>query len=96
MLFYLTDMFLDVVWGTAFWIVKKTAGGAYYLVWGDGTTLAIKDKEYETIVLSKENIEADDQIKELLEKTSKQEEQIAKLTESIKELSDIIRNDYIK
>ena len=90
MLFYLTNAFLDVVWGSAFWVLRKTTSGAYYLVYGDGTA-TIDDKEYETIILTKENIENDEQLKQLLQKTEKQEEQIKELTENIKELTKLIK-----
>jgi hypothetical protein len=86
MLFYLTNLFLDVVWGTAFWVIKKTSSGVYYLVWGDGTNKLENDKEYEMIILSKEDIENEENIQKLVEQTKMQGEQIKLLTESIKSL----------
>ena len=35
MLFYVTNFFLDLVWGTGYWIIKKTSSGVYYLLLGE-------------------------------------------------------------
>ena len=91
MIFYLTNLFLDVVWGTAFWVIKKTSTGVYYLIWGDGTTQLQSEGEYEMIILSKENIENDDHINKLLEQTKLQGNQIKLLTDSIMELRKQIK-----
>ena len=81
MLFYLTNLFLDVIWGTAFWVIKKTSSGVYYRVWGDGTHKLENDKEYDMIILSKEEIESEEKIQQLVEQTKLQGEQIKLLTE---------------
>ena len=91
MLFYLTNVFLDVVWGTAFWVVRKTGSGIYYLMWGDGTKQQINEKEYEAIVLNKDNIKSDEHLRDLLKKTSQQEIQIRELNENIKELTKLVK-----
>jgi hypothetical protein len=93
MLFYLTNLFLDVVWGTAFWVIKKTSGGVYYLIWGNGTTELQNEGEYEMIILSKENIENDEHINKLLEQTKLQGEQIKLLTDSIMALKEEIKKE---
>ncbi len=93
MLFYLTNIFLDVVWGTAFWVIKKTSGGVYYLIWGDGTNKLENDGECEMIILSKENIENDECISKLLEQTKLQGEQIKLLTDSIMSLKEQIKHE---
>jgi len=92
MLFYLTDMFLDVIWGTGYWVIKKTSKGVYYLIWGNGNiNLENHKKEYETIILTKENIDYDDTLKELVEKTISQEKKIDELHNSIIELKSMIK-----
>lgn len=93
MIFYLTNLFLDVVWGTAFWVIKKTSTGVYYLIWGDGKSELSNEGEYEMIILSKENIENEESINKLLEQTKLQGEQIKLLTDSIMELRKQIKND---
>ena len=60
MLFYLTNSLLDVVWGSTFWILKKTVGGVYYLAWGDSTQQLEDDSEM--IIISKETIENDENL----------------------------------
>lgn len=96
MLFYLTNLFLDVVWGTAFWVIKKTSTGVYYLIWGDGNTELQNEGEYEMIILSKENIENDECINKLLEQTKLQGEQIKLLTDSIMSLKEQIKKEEDK
>ena len=93
MIFYLTNLFLDVVWGTTFWVIKKTSGGVYYLIWGNGTTELHNEGEYEMIILSKENIENEECINKLLEQTKLQGEQIKLLTDSIMNLKKVIKKD---
>lgn len=91
MLFYLTDMFLDVVYGASFWILKKTSSGMYHIIWGRHLNNRIEDREYETIIISKEDIIYQDTLNELIEKTNNQEKQIKDLNENIKELTTIIK-----
>ena len=33
--FYLTNIALDVVFGATYWVVSKTTGGIYYLIYGN-------------------------------------------------------------
>jgi len=93
MLFYLTNMVLDVFWGASFWTVRKISNGIIYVfVGGKIQQEYIEDKQYETIILTKENIEQDNHIQMLLERTESQEIQIKTLTVSIEKLSEIIKN----
>ena len=59
MLFYLTNTVLDIIWGSTFWILKKTTSGVYYLVWGDDTP-RLENGEYDAIIITKEDIENDE------------------------------------
>lgn len=95
MIFYLTNILLDVIWGAGFWIIKKTSSGIYYLLWYKNDT-SIDIDEYETIILTKEDIENDDILKEILEKSLRQEEQIEELSLNIKELKNLIINQKIQ
>ena len=96
LIFYLTNLFLDVVWGTTFWVIKKTSGGMYYLIWGNGTGQLRDEGECEMIILSKENIENDECISKLLEQTKLQGEQIKLLTDSIMSLKKEIKKEIKK
>ena len=79
MLFYLTNTVLDIIWGSTFWILKKTTSGVYYLVWGDDTP-RLENGENDAIIITKEDIENDEKIQELLTNTTNQAEQIKLLT----------------
>lgn len=80
MIFYITNIFLDVVMGSVFWIVKNSTTGLYYIVYGNNNI---------------ENMDTKEQIKQLLIENKKQEEQIIHLTNSIDNLSILIKNNYI-
>ena len=70
MLFYLTNLFLDVVYGSVFWVLKKTSNGIYYLIKGDSDEMIqITREEYETLMLlrDKNNLQ-EEQIKLLKDK----------------------------
>jgi len=88
MLFYVTNFFLDLVLGTGYWIIKKTSSGVYYLLLGENNIQNME--EYDTIILTKENIENDDRIKEIFQKTIQQEQKIDELSKIIEELKNII------
>lgn len=80
MIFYITNIFLDVVMGSVFWIVKNSTTGLYHIVYGNNNI---------------ENMDTKEQIKQLLIENKKQEEQIIHLTNSIDNLSLLIKNNYI-
>ena len=79
MLFYLTNIFLDIVWGSTFWIIKNTSYGIYYLI--SNNNVEINDIS-----------EDDKAIIKLLDETKSQGNQIALLKESIIELKNIIKD----
>ena len=91
MIFYLTDVFLDVVYGTGYWIIKKTSSGIYQIIWGRHKNNMIENREYETIILTKEDVIYEDALNKLIEKANNQEKQIKDLNENIKELTNIIK-----
>ena len=70
MLFYLTNLVLDVVFGSVFWVLKKTTNGIYYLAYGNGEQLIeISKDEYEKLMLLKDkNTLLEEQIELLKDK----------------------------
>jgi len=70
MLFYLTNLVLDVVFGSVFWVLKKTTNGIYYIAYGNGEQLIeISKDEYEKLMLLKDkNTLLEEQIKLLKDK----------------------------
>ena len=70
MLFYFTNLVLDVVFGSVFWVLKKTTNGIYYLAYGNGEQLIeISKDEYEKLMLLKDkNTLLEEQIKLLKDK----------------------------
>lgn len=80
MIFNITNIFLDIVMGSVFWIVKNSTTGLYYIVYGSNNI---------------ENMDTKEQIKQLLIENKKQEEQIIHLRKSIDNLSLLIKNNYI-
>ena len=87
MIFYLTNVFLDITFGATYWLICKTVSGGYYLIWGYN-----KDNEPKYI----KDVEIQDSIDDLLEKNKTQAEQIIELKMHITELKELIQNDYIK
>tara|TARA_B100001094_G_C17707765_1_gene565818 strand:+ start:79 stop:342 length:264 start_codon:yes stop_codon:yes gene_type:complete len=86
MIFYLTNIALDIVSGTIFWTIKQSTLGIYNLVFvssGKKNDLTIKD------------INIDDKIGELIKKNEIQEEKIIELKKSIDYLSKMIIENYI-
>jgi hypothetical protein len=88
MIFYLTNVTLDIIWGTTWWIVKKTTGGIYYLVYGRSR----EDPHKKYIRLNTIELEKN---KDILDSVSNE---IALQKEEIRRLSDniIVLTDYIK
>ena len=70
MLFYVTNLVLDVVFGSVFWVLKKTTNGIYYLAYGNSEQLIeISKDEYEKLMLLKDkNTLLEEQIKLLKDK----------------------------
>lgn len=71
----------DIVFGTAFWGLKKTCSGMYYILLGNNTSNQVDEKK---ILL------------ELTNKANSQQEEINKLNEKINILSDYIEKNSNK
>lgn len=88
MIFYLTNATLDIIWGTTWWIVKKTSGGIYYLVYGHSK----EDPHKKHIRLNTTELEKN---RDILDSVSNeiaiQREEIRRLNDSI-----VVLTDYIK
>lgn len=80
MMFYITNIFLDVVMGSIYWIVKNSTTGLYHIIYKNNNI---------------ENMDTTEQIKQLFIENKKQETQIINLTKSIDNLSLLIKNNYI-
>jgi len=86
MIFYLTNIALDIVSGTIFWTIKQSTLGIYNLVF-----VSCEKKNNLTI----KDINIDDKIEELIKKNEIQEEKIIELKKSIDYLSKMIIENYI-
>lgn len=80
MMFYITNIFFDVVMGSIYWIVKNCTTGLYHIIYKNNNI---------------ENMDTTEQIKQLFIENKKQETQIINLTKSIDNLSLLIKNNYI-
>lgn len=81
MSFYITNLVLDIAYGTTYWVLKKTANGIYYLI--NRNNDKANDKQ---MVLYQENI-----INDLYSKIKIQENKINKLKDNLEELKDLIK-----
>ena len=72
----ITDAVLDITWGVAYWTIKKTGSGIYYL---GKYILGYKEEESEA-----SEVETEDQNSQILM------EEIGKLREEIKDLKESI------
>ena len=85
--FYLTNIALDVVFGATWWVVRKTTGGLYYLMYGDSNgnngKIKLSDKE---IIVNKEILE------KLLDRENTRQIELKKLTDKIEVLTNYIES----
>uniref|UniRef100_A0A6C0JEN8 Uncharacterized protein n=1 Tax=viral metagenome TaxID=1070528 RepID=A0A6C0JEN8_9ZZZZ len=79
-LFYLTNLTLDVITGAAWWTATKTYNGAYYLLYGSS------ENNKDTIEVNKETIE------KLVKENENYQEQIKNLSDNVNTLSNYIKN----
>ena len=88
MIFYITNVTLDIIWGATWWVIKKTGNGIYYLVYGYGK----EDPNKKYIRLNTIELEKN---KDLLDNVTNemaiQREEIRRLNDNI-----IVLTDYIK
>jgi hypothetical protein len=84
-IFYLTNIALDIVFGTTCWVVTKTTKGIYYLVYGnnDGQNKRIKLTDNE-VMINKSLLE------KLLDRDNTRQIELKKLTNKIEILTNYI------
>ena len=85
--FYLTTYTLDILSGVAWWVLKKSAAGVYYIVYGYKNS----EQEHQIILTNKEISNNKKLFKNLLINNKNQQIEIKKLSEKIELL-----NNYIK
>ena len=85
--FYLTTYALDILSGVAWWVLKKSVSGVYYIAYGYKNST----QEHQIILTDKEISNNQDLIKGLLITNKIQQIEIKKLSEKIELL-----NNYIK
>tara|TARA_B100001093_G_scaffold517230_1_gene598179 strand:- start:630 stop:905 length:276 start_codon:yes stop_codon:yes gene_type:complete len=85
--FYLTTYTLDILSGVAWWVVKKSISGVYYIAYGYKNS----DQEHQIILTDKEISNNKKLLNNLLINNKNQQIEIKKLTEKIELL-----NNYIK
>lgn len=88
MIFYLTNIALDIVSGTIFWTIKQTTLGIYNVVF-------VSNEKKNKAKLTIKDIDIDDKIDELIKKNEIQEEKIIQLKNSIDYLSKMIIENYV-
>jgi len=85
--FYLTNIALDVVFGATWWVVSKTTGGIYYLMYGNNNgesgKIRLTDKE---VVVNKGILE------KLLDRENTRQIELKKLTDKIEVLTNYIES----
>lgn len=85
--FYLTNIALDVVFGATWWVVSKTTGGIYYLMYGNNKgqegKIRLTDKE---VIVNKEILE------QLLDRENTRQIELKKLTDKIEILTNYIES----
>ena len=85
--FYLTTYTLDILSGVAWWVLKKSAAGVYYIVYGYKNS----DQEHQIILTDKEIVNNQKILENLLIDNKNQQIEIKKLTQKIEFL-----NNYLK
>ena len=85
--FYLTNIALDVVFGATYWVVSKTTGGIYYLIYGNE-----KGEQSQIKLTNREVIVNKDILEKLLDRENTRQIQIKKLTEKIDVLTNYIQS----
>ena len=86
-LFYLTNMTLDVALGVSWWIIYKTSAGIYYLIYGSNTNKIVKKQ-----ILSEEDIKNNSSLDKLIKLQESNQLEIKKLTSQINILNDYVKN----
>lgn len=81
MSFYVTNLVLDIAYGTTYWVLKKTANGIYYLI--NGNNQNDNDKQ---IIIHQENT-----INKLYNIIKIQESKIDNLINNVEELKHLIK-----
>lgn len=84
-IFYLTNIALDIVLGTTWWVVSNTSTGIYYLMYGNKkgkvSKLKLTDKE---VVINRDILE------KLLDIENTRQIELVKLTDKIEVLTNYI------
>jgi hypothetical protein len=83
--FYLTTIALDVVFGATFWVVSKTTGGIYYLMYGNS-----KGEESRMRLTDEEVIVNKDILEMLLDRENARQIELKKLTDKIEVLTNCV------
>lgn len=84
MLFYLTNMFLDITFYSVLWTISKTTNGVYYLVF-DNNSKSVTEQDI--------TIENNEKLSKLIKSNYKQQEQLNNLSTKIKELIIIVKHN---
>ena len=88
MLFSLTYYTLEIISGATWWVLKKSSSGVYKLVYGHKE---ISDnKQWETLIISKEDIDSSLKLEEALNKIEQQQYELKLLNNNIEELKNIL------
>lgn len=82
MIFYLTNVTLDVVMGATWWVVSKTASGLYYLAYGRKLLEKTPKEQLDTQQVM---------LTQLIEQSKLQKEEILRLHEDIRVMTDYFK-----
>tara|TARA_B100000795_G_C22727886_1_gene410165 strand:- start:47 stop:325 length:279 start_codon:yes stop_codon:yes gene_type:complete len=88
MFFSLTYYTLEIISGATWWVLKKSTTGAYYLLYGNNEP--VNPKEWETLIISKEDIDSSLKLEEALTKIELQHQELQLLNVGIQELKDLM------
>ena len=88
MFFSLTYYALEIISGATWWALRKSSTGVYYLIYGNEPKE--NSKEWETLIISKEDIDSSLKLEEALSKIESQQQELKLLNTNIQELKDIL------
>jgi hypothetical protein len=86
--FYLTTYTLDILSGVAWWVIRKSFSGVYYIAYGYKNS----NEEHKIILTDKEIDDNKDLLTNLIKNNKSQQIEIKKLTDKIELLNNYILN----
>lgn len=80
MLYFATEIVLDVLFGSAYWLLRKTTKGLYCMIVGtEKCTIEITKDEYEELLLCKQNVQLKEELLKMHKAKTKHNDDLNRL-----------------